>query len=376
MNRLQHNLNFFDINSSKEYSDFFLQKKSNGLNVIDLFCGCGGFSLGFKREGYNIIAGLDNDQDSLKTFEHNLETKAFNLDLSTENWIESLLSQIKNKSIDILVGGPPCQGFSLTGTRVFDDPRNRLYKAFFDGIDALSPRFVLIENVKGMSTLYRGQAKKSILSELQARGYKTTERVLNSAEYGVPQFRERLFILGSKGNFQPRLPNALVSEESFISSSMAISDLPGLETDVGNDKSKYGKSAENYYQKLMRKGSSHIYNHLGTVHKDFVIETIKQVPDGGNYKDLPAGVGSSRKFNEAWTRYNSAKPSRTIDTGHRNHFHYKYNRVPTVRENARLQSFPDTFRFMGSKTSQNRQVGNAVPVFVAQAIAAEVLKQL
>ena len=103
---------------------------------------------------------------------------------------------------------------------------------------------------------------------------------------------------------------------------------------------------------------------------------ISQVPEGGNYKDLPKGVGDSRKFNEAWTRYHSKKPSKTIDTGHRNHFHYKWNRVPTVRENARLQSFPDTFEFLGTKTQQNRQVGNAVPPLLAQAIGEKMLRHL
>ena len=100
------------------------------------------------------------------------------------------------------------------------------------------------------------------------------------------------------------------------------------------------------------------------------------MPEGGNYKDLPPGVGDSRKFNEAWTRYHSQRPSKTIDTGHRNHFHYKWNRVPTVRENARLQSFPDRFEFLGTKTQQNRQVGNAVPPLLAQAIAEEIKKYL
>ena len=139
---------------------------------------------------------------------------------------------------------------------------------------------------------------------------------------------------------------------------------------------KYDDDPKNYYQVIMRSNSKGIANHFVTRHKDFVIETIKQVPDGGNHRDLPAGVGVSRKFNEAWTRYSSSKPSRTIDTGHRNHFHYSLNRVPTVRENARLQSFPDNFHFKGSKTSQSKQVGNAVPVFLAQFLASSIYKQL
>ena len=119
-----------------------------------------------------------------------------------------------------------------------------------------------------------------------------------------------------------------------------------------------------------------LYNHVGTAHSQMVKDTIALVPEGGNYKDLPPGVGESRKFNEAWTRYDSKKPSRTIDTGHRNHFHYKWNRVPTIRENARLQSFPDDFVFWGTKTQQNRQVGNAVPPLLGYYLGIEIKKYI
>ena len=150
-----------------------------------------------------------------------------------------------------------------------------------------------------------------------------------------------------------------------ISCEEALSDLPLLDIEKNEfDANSYAQEAINEYQKLMRpNGFSSLNNHEATRHKQFVIDTIKMVPEGGNHKDLPPGVGDSRTFNEAWTRYHSKKPSRTIDTGHRNHFHYKANRVPTVRENARLQSFPDDFRILGTRTSQNRQIGNAVPVF-------------
>ncbi len=139
---------------------------------------------------------------------------------------------------------------------------------------------------------------------------------------------------------------------------------------------KYEKKAFSSYQKLMRKGNKSLNNHIGTSHTDHVKNVISQVPEGGNHKDLPPGVGDSRKFNEAWTRYHSKKPSKTIDTGHRNHFHYKWNRVPSVRENARLQSFPDRFVFSGNKTQQYRQVGNAVPPILGQVIANQLLKYL
>jgi DNA (cytosine-5)-methyltransferase 1 len=119
----------------------------------------------------------------------------------------------------------------------------------------------------------------------------------------------------------------------------------------------------------MQTDAKWLYNHVATRHTDHVISVIKQVPEGMNHKALPPGVGDSRKFNEAWTRYHSKRPSRTIDTGHRNHFHYKWNRVPTVRENARLQSFRDTFFFCGPRTQQQRQVGNAVPPLLAYQFA-------
>ena len=364
------------ITSPEDYTRFYEIKEKNGVKIIDLFCGCGGFSLGFSRAGYDILAGIDSDKDSLETFKSNLQTRGLEIDLSSDGWINLLQSEINNSPVDVLIGGPPCQGFSLTGTRVFDDPRNILYKAFFDGIDHLNPKFILLENVKGMATLYQGQALKTIIKELEKREFRVSFEVLNSSLFGVPQVRERLFIIAKKGKDKPYLPKSLMSKDNFISCSMAISDLPSLEHSKGEELSDYSKEHNNYYQYIMREGSARLYNHVATIHKDFVVETIRQVPDGGNYKNLPEGVGTSRKFNEAWTRYRSDKPSRTIDTGHRNHFHYKYNRVPTVRENARLQSFPDNFRFSGTKTSQNRQVGNAVPVFLAQALAEAMLNQL
>jgi DNA (cytosine-5)-methyltransferase 1 len=125
----------------------------------------------------------------------------------------------------------------------------------------------------------------------------------------------------------------------------------------------------------MRKDADKLFNHVGTKHTDLVVSVIRQVPEGGNHKDLPPGVGESRKFNEAWTRYHSKKPSKTIDTGHRNHFHYKWDRVPSARENARLQSFPDVFEFVGPKTQQYKQIGNAVPPLLGYTLGKQILRQ-
>jgi len=173
-----------------------------------------------------------------------------------------------------------------------------------------------------------------------------------------------------------KFPDSTLAPDNYVSCEMAIGDLPSLEDSNWEEEMDYENKAHGAYQKQMRKNSNKIFNHIGTNHSQLVADVISQVPEGGNYKDLPSGVGDSRKFNEAWTRYHSKKPSKTIDTGHRNHFHYKWNRVPTVRENARLQSFPDNFIFIGNKTEQYKQVGNAVPPLLGKAIALQLKKIL
>ena len=362
------------LDRDKAYNQLFLVKSRNSINVLDLFCGCGGLSLGFKRAGFNILAGIDNDRDSLKTFNNNFNGRGYDFDLSSDQWLSDFIKAAEGKTTDIIIGGPPCQGFSLTGSRVFDDPRNILYSAIFKAMDRLSPKVVLIENVKGMAGLFKGRAKERVREEFWSRGYSCIAEILNSAKFGVPQIRERLFFIAVKNDITMTMPSPLFDNKDYLTCGDAISDLPSLENELGTETADYHTNPNHFFQELMQGTATKLYNHVGTRHKDFVIETIRQVKEGKNHKDLPPGVGTSRTFNEAWTRYHSKKPSRTIDTGHRNHFHYKWNRVPTVRENARLQTFPDDFQFLGTKTQQYRQVGNAVPVFLAQVIAEHIYK--
>lgn len=333
------------------------------LNVIDLFSGCGGFSYGFERAGFNVLLGVDNTEVALKTFELNHHNAiGLNLDLHDDSSIDTIIKNCNSKPVDVIIAGPPCQGFSLTGTRNANDSRNSLFQAVFKLAQRVNPSAIIIENVPGLMTLYKGQAKKDILKLCDEMGYSCTPKVLFAPDYGVPQIRKRVFFVAIKkelGVFE--FPEPTNTEETYIGCADAIGDLPSLQRSLGSAKSKYLSPPKSDYQRLMREGATHIFNHEGTKHTDHVIDVIKQVPEGGNHKDLPPGVGDSRKFNEAWTRYHSKKPSKTIDTGHRNHFHYKWNRVPSVRENARLQSFPDKFIFLGNKTQQYRQVGNAVP---------------
>ena len=150
---------------------------------------------------------------------------------------------------------------------------------------------------------------------------------------------------------------------------MALSDLPPLTDELGTEEQDYYTAPTNAYQKLMRINSKKVYNHIAANHSERVKKIISMVPAGGNYKDLPEEYSHTRNFHVAWTRFPDDKPAPTIDTGHRHHFHYEYNRVPTVRECARIQSFPDDFIFQGNKTQQFRQVGNAVPPIMAKAIA-------
>lgn len=344
---------------------------SKKLTAVDLFSGCGGFSYGFQQAGFHVVLGVDNSEISLKTFAKNhRNSKTLNIDLHEDGAIDIILKKINQKKIDVIIGGPPCQGFSLTGTRNENDKRNTLFNAMFRLAERVNPKVIIIENVPGILKLYNGKAKEEILRLCDYYGYNCENKLLYAPDYGVPQIRKRVFFVALRkdlGTFV--FPEKSLLPENYVSCEAAIGDLPNLEFDLGADKLKYDKKPKTVYQKKMRNGNNVLFNHLGTKHTDHVINVISQVPEGGNHKDLPPGVGESRKFNEAWTRYHSQKPSKTIDTGHRNHFHYKWNRVPTVRENARLQSFPDDFIFYGNKTEQNRQVGNAVPPLLGQVLA-------
>jgi DNA (cytosine-5)-methyltransferase 1 len=333
------------------------------LKVIDLFSGCGGFSYGFESAGFHVVLGVDNDKAALETFKANhTNSKILLADLHQDKAIDDIVNEVKGHKIDVIIAGPPCQGFSLTGARQRNDDRNKLFYSVFKLAERVKPKAIIIENVPGLATLYNGHAKAAILEEFEKLGFTSNFKVLYAPDYEVPQIRKRIFFVGlnSKlGTFE--FPKEILPPEKYNTTSIAISDLPTLENTFGQEQDRYDKPAKTAYQKKMRNGNKVLFNHVATKHTEHVINVISQVPNGGNHKDLPKGVGDSRTFNEAWTRYHSDKPSKTIDTGHRNHFHYKLNRVPTVRENARLQSFPDSFVFFGNRTQQNKQVGNAVP---------------
>lgn len=341
--------------------------------IIDLFCGAGGFSYGFEMENFETVLGIDKWGDAIETFNFN-HKKAVGKNLDIHEFTNKKIEEfLKNNEIDGIIGGPPCQGFSMVGTRDRFDERNDLYLEYYRFVKKVRPKFFIIENVKGLLTLENGFFKKDIVERFGSLGYNINYKVLRASEYGVPQSRERVFFVGLSidyfGNkyFEYPIPNKV----DFVSTEEAISDLPSLD----NKESQYEYSSEpkNDFQKLMRKNNKGIiHNNDGTNHTDKTISIINLVPDGGNIRDLPSEYYKVRNYNASFKRMDSQKPSTTIDCGHRNYFHYKENRVPTVRESARIQSFPDRFIFKGSKTSQYTQVGNAVPPLVAQALAKQI----
>jgi DNA (cytosine-5)-methyltransferase 1 len=346
------------------------------MKIIDLFSGVGGLSLGFEEAGFKTVASVDLWDDAIETFNHNrLDKTGYVLDIKVFN--DTILPKIlKENQITGVIGGPPCQGYSSArlsdkSERVdgINEDRNQLYLEFFRTVKIANPEFFLLENVRGMVSLNEGAFVKDILKRFGRLGYSIQYRVLNAADFGVPQNRLRVFFVGFKNNsFVFPKPN-----DKTITTEQALSDLP-LDPSVGMQ--EYVVKPKNEYQRELRAGSEKIFNHEGTNHSDQTIEIISLIPDGGSIKSLDPSYWAVRKYNKAFQRMDSRKPSHTIDTGHRNYFHYKANRIPTVRESARIQSFPDWFEFKGSKTSQFKQVGNAVPPRLAYQLALQIAKFL
>lgn len=348
------------------------------FTCVDLFSGAGGLSKGFLDAGYNVVLGVDHDEAALKTFSMNHgEAIAMNLDLFDHKNIEVIVDYLKEQkiSLDVLIGGPPCQGFSYAGPMDINDKRNFLYLAMVKLTELLKPQAVLLENVLGMIEAHGGKGAKRIISDFEKIGYHMTPKLLYAPDYGVPQIRKRVFFVGLRdGNIPFEFPQPILDAENYITCEDAISDLPTLQTEDGeilrgDAVQEYRIPPETDYQKLMRKNCDKVYNHVGSIPIEKTKKMISLVPEGKNYLSLPDEYRGMYKYHEALTRYHSKKPSLTINTGHRSHFHYKFNRIPTVRESARLQSFPDDFIFYGNQSQQYRQVGNAVPPLLGQVVA-------
>ena len=329
-----------------------------------------GWMLTFEMAGFKVNLAIDNWEDALVTYRYNHKgTNTLNADLLQLDPKE-IEENYNLHNISVIIGGPPCQGFSVAGKRIIDDDRNKLYKSFVRFVKHFQPKAFVMENVPNILSIGDGVVKNAIIKDFSELGYTISYKVLISSDYGVPQNRRRAIFVGLR-NKKYLFPDPTVTEKTTTYE--ALSDLP---EDTVDDGACYPVSPLSDYQKVMREGTERLYNHQITIHTPETQRIIAMVPDGGNYKCLPQEMWSLRKVHIAWTRMNSHKPCFTIDTGHRHHFHYSYNRIPTVRESARIQSFPDNFVFIGSKTSQYKQVGNAVPPLMAFAIASQLKQQI
>lgn len=346
--------------------------------VIDLFCGSGGLSEGFRLAGFEIIGGIDFNKDAIETFNYNFPNArgvcANLLDVSKEEITKDYKDFF---DADVIIGGPPCQGFSNANRykNEEEDERNRLFFEFVKFVELIEPKAIVIENVRGIITSNKGAAKKRIYEIFEERGYKVNYSIMDASEHGVPQKRIRNFFVMTKNTIFDfkKIPVKLGTTVKD-----AIGELYEYEN-LNKSIITFEKQADSDYRKYLRSEDNLINNHEVKYPAEIVQKRISFVPQGGNWKDIPIEMFSNSRNNRhssAYKRLNEKDFSVTIDTGnsHSNYFHPLYNRIPTVREAARIQSFKDNFIFKGGRTSQYRQVGNAVPPLLAKEIA-KVLKE-
>ena len=324
---------------------------------VDLFCGAGGLSLGFEKSGFENVFSLDVEPNFCKTYKKNFPThKLITKDISqlTEDEIYALLDE---KEVDIVVGGPPCQGFSMAGNigrHFIDDPRNHLFKEFARVVSIIQPKMFLMENVARLDIHNKEKTKQEIIDIFTNMGYKVESRVLNAASFGVPQLRRRIIFIGRKDVGNIIFPKEQFSEKDYQTVEKAISQLPSL------------VSGE----------SSNIPNHIAMSHSEQMLHKMSFVKDGGDRMDIPESIRPQKGDARKYIRYKSNRPSVCITGDMRKVFHYEQNRALTVRELARLQSFPDSFIFEGNSISQQQQVGNSVPPLLAASLANAIKEML
>lgn len=313
------------------------------MNSIDLFCGAGGFSEGARQAGVQVIAGADYDESAVKTHEANhpdsLSIQQDLVELTPEGFCDTY--DINPDDIDIVTGGPPCQGFSNANyTRDIEDERNNLVYIFSEYVTYLQPEFVIMENVPGIQSLDEGVYVDGVVSDLEDAGYTVTFKVINTAEYGVPQKRNRFILLASK-NHTVEFPDPTHTESEFKTVEEAIGDLPIV---------KAGEEDES------------VLNHRAPNHHQSTVERISRADPG---EPIPYDNWSQK------TRLHPDEPAPTLLAGKRSNFHKAHpetNRGLTVRERARIQSFPDSYEFIGPVTHQRRQTGNAFPPEMARVL--------
>ena len=368
------------------------QNKKSGnkklLSVIDLFSGVGGFSQGFAqasikgKSSFELKLLVDNDPEAAYTLKRNRPSLPFwVMDIAKIN-SKVLLQHGRIEDVDIVIGGPPCQGFSAAGKRLFDDPRNALLGVFVKIISELQPKAILMENVPNVFNGSHGQYGDELLENLHKAGYIPVAKVLKAEDYGVPQKRRRVFIFGLRKDLGVTSPTLPESNMSTVSVEQAIGDLPALKAGEGQDPGKYAMDPQNEYQKMRREKSNMLFNHVAPRHSKGLVDKISIIPEGGGNKSLPAHSRfSDNYFSQAYARLHRDELAYTItgsflNPGSGRFIHYRDVRALTIREAARFQSFDDDFVFHGSTSAQERHVGNAVPPLLAKVLAEHLAKTL
>lgn len=350
------------------------------FKILDLFSGAGGFSLGFDElNNFQTVLATDFNEASLETFKLNFpNTETILGDITDPKTKQLILEKARKLNVNMIIGGPPCQGFSNKGKKLgLKDPRNFLFLEYLDIVEKVNPELFIIENVTTMLTAADGYFIKEIKNKINELGYIVNYQVLNSHDFGVPQTRKRAFVLAHRDKMLS-FPDGNGQKTNVYD---AISDLSYLESGEGAFTSDYITKAETKYQKKMRKNSKKIYNHKATNHSKVALKKLEMIPPEKGKEYLPKHLHGKQKFKTTWGRLKWKDPSPTIDTrfdtpSNGTNSHPFLNRAITPREAARIQSFPDSFIFKGNKTSVCTQIGNAVPPLMAKAIGEEIIKQL
>lgn len=346
--------------------------------VIDLFAGVGGLSLGFEMAGFDVVLANEHDKSIAESYKHNHPNTKMILANIQDLPIEDTFSKYRGK-VDVVIGGPPCQGFSQKGQRkTINDERNFLFKYFVKVVEFLSPTYFVMENVPNLLTAENGYFKNEIIELFGAKGYTLVTDTLNAADYGVPQNRRRAVIIGKLGGSPLNMP---IRQREKVTIWDAISDLAYHNSGEGSDFEDYQTEPQSEYQKHLRRGSDKLYNHKSTAHSALAIERLNMIPPNSGKESLPEEHLTKSIYSGTWTRMRKDEISVTIttrfDTPSSGKFTHPFlHRAITVREAARIQSFPDTFRFIGTKGSQMKQVGNAVPPLLAKSIAAVIMNDI
>lgn len=346
------------------------------MKVGDLFAGVGGMSQGFKMAGcFEISFAVEYDKDIADAYKKNhTDTDVYAMDIRDID-VEELHK--KHPSIDVIIGGPPCQGFSQKGKRLsLDDSRNFLFQQFVRFVKEFKPKYFVLENVPAIITTANGFFKEQIISAFNKLGYDVTCGVLCAADFGVPQDRRRAVFIGqlSKNTIDLPKPNG-----RHTTVKEAIYDLPFIASGEGEETAEYDKKPTTEYQKEMRRNCKVLYNHVATAHSKLALERLALIPKGAGKEVLPPEHRTKSIYSGTWCRLPEDGIAATIttrfDTPSSGRFtHPILDRCLTTREAARIQSFPDDFIFYGTKTIQMKEVGNAVPPLLAKAIALEIMK--